>query len=75
MEDVTLRGGRLGDTGREDVIADRLNSAGLGCSSDGVERGDESAGDWATNSSVSDAWALPTDAAKLLDISGSDINA
>jgi hypothetical protein len=75
MDDVTLRGGRPGDTGREDAAIDLLNRAGLGCSSDGVERGDDNAGDWATTSSVSDAGPLPSDAAKLLDISGSDINA
>jgi hypothetical protein len=73
-EDVTLRGGCPGDTGREAVTVDRLNNTGLR-SSEGVERGDESAGDCTTISSLSDAWPLSRDAAKLLDISGSDIKA
>lgn len=72
---MTLRVRCPGDTGREDVIVDRLNIVTFGCSSEGVDRGDESADDCATNSSASDAWPLSTDAAKLLDISGSDINA
>jgi hypothetical protein len=73
-EDATLRDGCPGDTER-DVTVDRLNNVGLGRSSEGVERGDESAGDCATSSSVSDAWLFSMEAAKLLDISGSDINA
>lgn len=49
--------------------------AGLGRSSEGVERGDDNADDRATKSSASDTWPLSSDAAKLLDISGSDTNA
>jgi len=71
MEDVTLCGRRPGDTGLEVVIVDRLNIVGLGRSSEGVEIGDESAGECASSS----ASELSREAAKLLDISGSDINA
>jgi hypothetical protein len=77
IEDVTLRAGRPGDTGREEAsaVVRRWNEVGFGRSSGGVESGDESAGDCATRSSASDVWPLSRDAAKLLEISGSDTNA
>jgi hypothetical protein len=41
----------------------------------GVEDGDESAGEGMTRSSASETWPLSRDAAKLLEISGSDTKA
>lgn len=58
------------------MIVPRLwEIAGLGRSSEGVERGDDNVDERATKSSGSDIGPLSSDAAKLLDISRSDTNA
>ncbi len=61
-----------GDTAREAVVEFLLLLKGNPRSSAEDRAGDDSAGDEAVNSSTSDA---SNDAAKLLDISGSDTNA
>lgn len=76
-DDARLRDTFRGDTARNVFRLDcwRCTVANPTRSSAEDETGEESAGDDARNSSVSEVGPLPTDAAKLLDISGSETKA